>query len=171
MRQRNWVFATNSDFLVSISLQSIQCRRLQIFQTMNTVRSNNLSLKYQRLTPSGCKNLGILSLGKDLLFFVVIWINNKKIWSKVKSFKWPCTCRDGNSRFTTVPLKALSDQILIRNSLFYLDCFNCDFSAKSGIVIFGGSLEITPSVGLYAKSPCSQYCRFYFGVQHCIYLC
>ena len=127
MRQRNWVFATNSDFLVSISLQSIQCRRLQIFQTMNTVRSNNLSLKYQRLTPSGCKNLGILSLGKDLLFFVVIWINNKKIWSKVKSFKWPCTCRDGNSRFTTVPLKALSDQILIRNSFFYLDCL---FSLK-----------------------------------------
>ena len=36
-----------------------QCRRPQIFQTMNYVRSNNLSLKYQRFTPSGCKDTGI----------------------------------------------------------------------------------------------------------------
>ena len=26
---------------------------------MNSVRSNNLSLKYQRVTPSGCKDIGI----------------------------------------------------------------------------------------------------------------
>ena len=29
-------------------------------QTMNSVRSNNLSLKYQRFTPSGCKDIGII---------------------------------------------------------------------------------------------------------------
>ena len=38
-------FATNSDFL--------------IFQTINSVRSNSLSLKYQRFTPSGCKAIGV----------------------------------------------------------------------------------------------------------------
>ena len=36
-----------------------QCRRPQIFQTMNSVRSNSVSLKYQRPTPSGCKDIGV----------------------------------------------------------------------------------------------------------------
>ena len=36
---------TKFDFLIPISLQ---CRRPQIFQTMNSGRSNNLSFKYQR---------------------------------------------------------------------------------------------------------------------------
>ena len=31
----------------------------EIFQTMNYFRSNNDSLKYQRLTPSGCKDMTI----------------------------------------------------------------------------------------------------------------
>ena len=30
-----------------------------IFQTINSGRSNSLSLKYQRLTPSGCKDIGV----------------------------------------------------------------------------------------------------------------
>ena len=46
--ERNLVFATKTDFLIS-SL---------IFQTMNCVRSKNLSLKYQRFTPSDCKDIG-----------------------------------------------------------------------------------------------------------------
>jgi len=49
-KQRNWVFATNSDFLTPISL---------IFQTMNSVWSNCCSLKYHRFTPSNCKDIGI----------------------------------------------------------------------------------------------------------------
>ena len=32
-----------------------QCRRTQIFQTMNSIRSNNVRLKYQWITSSGCK--------------------------------------------------------------------------------------------------------------------
>ena len=36
-----------------------QCRRPLIFQTINSVRSNNLGLKYQRFTRSGCKDAGI----------------------------------------------------------------------------------------------------------------
>ena len=30
-----------------------------IFQTINSVRSNSLSLKYQRFTPSGCEAIGV----------------------------------------------------------------------------------------------------------------
>ena len=30
-----------------------------MFQTMNSVKLNNLSLKYQRFTPLGCKDIGI----------------------------------------------------------------------------------------------------------------
>ena len=30
-----------------------------IFQTINSVRSNSLSLKYQRFTTSGCKDIGV----------------------------------------------------------------------------------------------------------------
>ena len=36
-----------------------QCRRPKIFQTMNSGRSNNQSLKYQRLRPSSYQDLGI----------------------------------------------------------------------------------------------------------------
>jgi len=36
-----------------------QCRRPSIFQTMYSVISNNLSLKYQRFKPSGCRDIEI----------------------------------------------------------------------------------------------------------------
>ena len=36
-----------------------QCRRLLIFSTMTSVRSNNISLKYQRFTTLGFKDIGI----------------------------------------------------------------------------------------------------------------
>ena len=36
-----------------------QCLRPHVFQNKYTVRSNNLSLKYQRFTPSGSKDMGI----------------------------------------------------------------------------------------------------------------
>ena len=45
--QRNWVSATNSDFLIPI-FASLCCRPL-IFQTINSVRLNSLSLKYKML--------------------------------------------------------------------------------------------------------------------------
>ena len=37
---------------------STQSSRPSIFQTMNYVRLNNPSLKYQRFTPSGCRDIG-----------------------------------------------------------------------------------------------------------------
>ena len=51
--ERNWVFATNSDFLFPISLQP------NLFQTMNSVGLNNLRLKYRWFPPLGCIDIGI----------------------------------------------------------------------------------------------------------------
>ena len=49
-----------------------QTRRLFICQTINNVKPNNLSLKYQRFTQSGCKDIRIrkLSLWQKLSFFM-----------------------------------------------------------------------------------------------------
>ena len=40
-------------------ISATQCRRHQIFQTMNPVRLNIQSLKYQTFTLSGCKDIGM----------------------------------------------------------------------------------------------------------------
>ena len=57
---RNWVFATNSDFLIPISLDC-NVVNLLIFQTISSVRSNNISLKYQRFTTLGFKDIVIIN--------------------------------------------------------------------------------------------------------------
>ena len=44
---------------MDILRDGINCRRPLIFQTKNSVRPNNLSLKYQRFTSSDCKDIGI----------------------------------------------------------------------------------------------------------------
>ena len=61
-------YATNSDFLIPLSEY---CRTF-ISQIMNSVRSDNPSLKYQRFIPSGCNYIGIenLSLWQRLNFFL-----------------------------------------------------------------------------------------------------
>ena len=51
------VFATNSDILISISVQTNLLDLIDI--SYNSVRSNYLSLKYQRFTLSGSKDIGI----------------------------------------------------------------------------------------------------------------
>ena len=48
--ERNKIFDTN--FLIPISLQPNVV-------TLNYVRSNNVSFKYLRFTPSGCKDLSL----------------------------------------------------------------------------------------------------------------
>ena len=45
--ERNYVFITNSNLLI---------------QNKNFVRSNNLGSKYQKFTPSGCRDMGIRKL-------------------------------------------------------------------------------------------------------------
>ena len=57
-RNWHWVFITNIDVLIPI-IFATQCRRPKIFQTMSSVRSNNVSLKYQRPTPPGWTDIGI----------------------------------------------------------------------------------------------------------------
>ena len=59
--------ALPSDFLICVSL----CPILFIFQTMNYVRSFNLSLKYQRFTPSVEK---------------IKELENLSLWQKLNSF-------------------------------------------------------------------------------------
>ena len=44
------------------NILATQCRRPYMFQTVNSVRSNNLSLKYQRFTPSGFKDIRIRNI-------------------------------------------------------------------------------------------------------------
>ena len=57
-------------FLFSFFCET-QCHRPKIFQTMNSMRSNNISLKYQRFTTSGCKDLGIRKISdKDSIPFL-----------------------------------------------------------------------------------------------------
>ena len=46
-------------YFSNIYIFAIQCRRPLIFQTMNSVRPNYLSLKYKRITKSDCKDTGI----------------------------------------------------------------------------------------------------------------
>ena len=61
------VFATNYDFLIPLSLLP-NVIDLSYFYYENSVRSNNLSFKYQRFTPSRCKYIGIrkfCACGKD----------------------------------------------------------------------------------------------------------
>ena len=62
--QRNWVFVTNSYFLIIVSLQPnvVYRRRVLDILNLNSGRSNNLSLKYQRFTPSSSTDIGIRKL-------------------------------------------------------------------------------------------------------------
>ena len=73
--QRNWVFVTNSYFLIIVSLQPnvVYRRRVLDILNLNSGRSNNLSLKYQRFTPSSSTDIGIRKL---------------KVVEKLNSFVW-----------------------------------------------------------------------------------
>ena len=46
----------------NFNIVATQCRRPLRFKTMNAVRSYNVSLKYQRSTSSGCKDIGITKI-------------------------------------------------------------------------------------------------------------
>ena len=50
IKKRNWVFAANSDFLIHMSLQH-NVVYIRYFKLWIVLCSNNLSLKYQMLTP------------------------------------------------------------------------------------------------------------------------
>ena len=54
-------YLTQTLIFWSLYLCNILCRRPLIFQTINSVRSDHPSLKNQRCTQSGCKDIGILN--------------------------------------------------------------------------------------------------------------
>ena len=56
-------FVTKSDFIIPISLQP-NVVELRLFK-LNSVRSNNSSLKHQMFTPSDCKDSHIWLCDKD----------------------------------------------------------------------------------------------------------
>ena len=57
--QRNWVFATNSDFLYTHKL----CNSILIILDISMLcKIQNLSLKYHRVTPFCCKAVEIINL-------------------------------------------------------------------------------------------------------------
>ena len=55
-----------------------QCRQCLIFQTMISVKSNNPSFKYQRLTPSGCKDIWRYSKVENVRKYVFFLKKNLK---------------------------------------------------------------------------------------------
>ena len=55
----------------NFNIVATQFRRLLVFQTMKAIRSNNVSLKYQRFTSSGCKEIRLIKVS---------------LWQKLNSF-------------------------------------------------------------------------------------
>ena len=59
-----WKYTKGIEFLphtliFNFYISTTRCRRHSIFQTMNSVRLNNLSFKYQKFISSGCKDIEI----------------------------------------------------------------------------------------------------------------
>ena len=74
-----------------------RCRRFFIFQTLNHVRPKSLSLKYQRFTPSGLKEIGIRQFE-----FVT---KTQFLFQKCNAFLWLFwqICNDGYQLQITKP--------------------------------------------------------------------
>ena len=51
-------------------------------------------------------------------------------------------CKDANARFTTVPLKALSDQVWIRYSCFFLFFLHLIFTSSFSVKVTGAFLAL-----------------------------
>ena len=63
------VFATNYDFLIPLSLLP-NVIDLSYFYYENSVRSNNLSFKYQRSKLTGCRDIEIRKFEAKTQFFI-----------------------------------------------------------------------------------------------------
>ena len=80
---RNWVFATNSDLLISISLlhNVVDPEYFKLWIPVDQIL-------YKRFTPSGCKDIGIriLSLLQKLNSISVYISVKSKIWLWMNGF-------------------------------------------------------------------------------------
>ena len=79
-----------------------RCCRSLIFQTMNSARSNSLSLKYHRFTPSSCKDIGI-----RIFEFVAKTQFLSERFSKIKSVLNISKCRSNVLSKMSVPLSLM----------------------------------------------------------------
>ena len=76
-----------------------------VIDTMNSVRSNNVSLKYQRPTPSGCKDIGIRKFEFVAKTQFLLWIALELAWFK-NLIKSP-----GKSGFPSYSTKKLRNNV------------------------------------------------------------
>ena len=83
---RNWVFSTNSNFLIRISLQ-LNCVNLLKFQAQNVWSIRIHGLNYQRSETLGCKDIGIIKSefeAKTLFLYIL------RMWRSNVDFYWNC---------------------------------------------------------------------------------
>ena len=63
------------------NIYTTQCFSAQIFKTTNCLGSNNKSSKYQRFTPSGCRDIGVRKFQfvtkTHFLFFSAFFLHEK----------------------------------------------------------------------------------------------
>ena len=72
-----------------------QCRKPEIFQTMNFVRSNNQSLKFQKFTSTGCKDIRIITfefVAKTQFVYFYLWVRGACNMLKLYNIWSPKVC-------------------------------------------------------------------------------
>ena len=84
--QRNWLFATNSDFLISISFDS-NVVNLWNFKLWLLLDQKNISLKYQWFTTLGSKDIGIRNSEFVAMSQFLCWLNDSLNYCGVYSEK------------------------------------------------------------------------------------
>ena len=79
-------------YFSNLYIFATQCRRPLIFQTMNSVRPNNLSLKYQRFTYIDCKDVLEKYWKKEnFLFSLQLHKSEGHLQrSRTRKIKWSC---------------------------------------------------------------------------------
>ena len=76
-------------------ISATQCRRPLKFQTMNSVRSNCISMKYQRFTLSGCEDIDIGKfdfVAKSQCFYHEHKIILRRCWNLLFLFSLQILC-------------------------------------------------------------------------------
>ena len=86
-------------YFSNLYIFATQCRRPLIFQTMNSVRPNNLSLKQQRFTSSDCEDIGIRHFVTKTQFLCPVLVKTHFL-ANYNLFR--CFCNVSTPRWTRV---------------------------------------------------------------------